>query len=178
MAERRVVNGQSLGPLQLYVFGEPRQGIVKIGVSGHPAGRLKLLKGGSDRTLCPEGIDRSKLVLLHQQPGGRRLELRLHRQFASRRVIGEWFDLGPVAASLVRSAAADTGPEVREPTAWKRRRRSPLIVDHRAAAARLAAEFASQIPERRRPAPPASAPTPVSAPVPVCAPRLLVYRLP
>lgn len=178
MAERRVVNGQRLGPLHLYVIGEPEQGIVKIGLSGHPAGRLKGLRTGVDRTLCPNGINRSRLVVLYQQPGSRRLELALHRRFGSRRVIGEWFNLGPVAASLVRSAPADTSPEVREPAAWKPRHRSSRIIDHRAAAARLAGEFAAAVPERRRPAPPAPAPAPGSTPVPVCAPRVLVYRLP
>ncbi len=146
MAERRVVGGQTLGPLHLYVIGERRQGVVKIGLSAHPAGRLKNLQSGTDRTLCPKGINRSQLVLLHQQPGSRRLELALHRRFGSRRIVGEWFDLGPVAASLVRSAAADSAPEVREPAAWKRRRRSPLIIDHRAAAVRLAAEFGLELP--------------------------------
>lgn len=170
MAERRIVNGQRLGPMCLYVIGLPQQGVVKIGMSAHPAGRLRLLQGGRDGTLCPEWIDRSALVVLHQQPGSRRLELKLHRRFGSRRVIGEWFDLGPVAASLVRSAAADPAQGVVEPAAWKPRRRSSRIVDHRAAADRLAAEFGVTLPERKTRA------SFVTGPVPVCAPRLLVYR--
>lgn len=91
----------------LYVIGVPGCPIVKIGISDCPSARVRALRLVSDVTLAPASVDRAALVVLHQQSGGRALERALHRRFASRHVVGEWFDLGVLAVPLVRSAARD-----------------------------------------------------------------------
>lgn len=142
----------ALGPQMLYVFGPRDAGLVKIGISGCPSKRLEDLQRGHDQTLCPPGIRRPTLVLLHQQPGGRRLELRLHRRFAHRRVHGEWFDLGPLAVSLIRSACREPGETAAasaDAIGWKPRRGSSRVIDHRLAAERLAFEFGVELHKRR-----------------------------
>lgn len=165
-------DGQQLGPQLLYVIGVPGASLVKIGIAASPAVRLEDLRRGADRTLCPEGIDRTALAVLYQQPGGRRLELALHRRFAARRVLGEWFDLGPLAVSLIRSAIREpreAQARAEDVAGWKPRRRSPRVIDHKAAAAKLAAEFAVNLPERRP-----AGPDVVRIPVRLCNPRRLV----
>lgn len=87
----------------LYVIGAPSSPLVKIGVSDCPRLRLRDLRQATDTTLAPSALNRGALILLHQEPGGRAQELALHRYFAHRRVIGEWFDLGPVAVPLIKS---------------------------------------------------------------------------
>lgn len=91
----------------LYVIGAPGRSLVKIGIADCPTLRLASLQKAYDPTLMPHDVDRAALRVLHQEPGGRDLELGLHRCFAARRLSGEWFDLGPLAVSLVRSAARD-----------------------------------------------------------------------
>lgn len=93
----------------LYVVGVPDCPIVKIGIADCPSARVRAFRLVSDLTVLPAAMEihRADLVVLHQEPGGRRLERALHRRFASRRVAGEWFDLGVVAVPLVRSAARE-----------------------------------------------------------------------
>jgi hypothetical protein len=90
---------------QLYVIGDPGSTVVKIGVALRPEARLRALR--VDQTLRPAYVDAAKLTLLHHELGDRRLEAELHYRFASRRVVGEWFDLGVLAIPLVKSAIRD-----------------------------------------------------------------------
>jgi hypothetical protein len=76
---------------------------VKIGIADCPRLRIASLRWRYDDTLIPADVDRSTIQVLYQQSGGRRLELALHRRLRHRRVIGEWFDLGPIALPLIKS---------------------------------------------------------------------------
>jgi hypothetical protein len=87
----------------LYLIGSRGHDVIKIGISDCPSSRIQDLSRQSDRTLIPGCVDRSTIQVLHQEPGGRRLELALHRHFRGRQVLGEWYDLGPVGVPLVKS---------------------------------------------------------------------------
>jgi len=87
----------------LYVAGTPGHYLVKIGIADCPRLRIETLRRNSDETLIPHDVDRSMIQVLYQQRGGRRLELALHRRLRHRRVLGEWFDLGPIAVPLIKS---------------------------------------------------------------------------
>jgi hypothetical protein len=130
----------------LYLIGIPGNSMVKIGISDNPTARLRGLARAGEGTLVPCSIDRGALMLLHQEPGGRRLELALHRYFAHRRVLGEWFDLGPVAVPLIcavvremKRARAELGyelvrprlmgPELMVPVARKAKELPPVVIE-------------------------------------------------
>jgi hypothetical protein len=66
-----------------YLIRAESSGAVKIGVAVDPAKRLGSLQIGSPEPLSLIGVI----------PGGRPQELRLHEQFADRRIRGEWFRL-------------------------------------------------------------------------------------
>jgi hypothetical protein len=68
----------------IYVIGEQRHGVVKIGKSDDPMARLRDLQIANPR----------QLHLLVALPGDRAAELLYHKHFASKRVQGEWFDFG------------------------------------------------------------------------------------
>lgn len=65
----------------VYFIENTRTGLIKIGHSNNPAGRLDDLRTGSS----------DPLKLLGSMPGGRAEEQRLHYRFKTQRVIGEWF---------------------------------------------------------------------------------------
>lgn len=121
----------------IYVIGERRSGVVKIGLSDNPTARLADLQTAHPRPL----------QLLMTLPGGWRDEQALHDAFADRRLSGEWFDFGEAnALSAVIEATADEPlPEVSRPTPARRHRsdgggrRSPRRADWRDPAATLAA---------------------------------------
>lgn len=69
----------------VYYFGNPTTRAVKIGTTMRLAGRMRDLSLESG----------TQLVLLATEPGGRRTELRRHRQFGRLRLIGEWFRKDP-----------------------------------------------------------------------------------
>jgi hypothetical protein len=103
----------------IYVIGERRTGIVKIGTNVNPFARLKELQAGNPRPL-------DVLVTL---PGDRRDEAALHRAFADLCVGGEWFDFGEDDAVLaVVKAASERAPADRRPAAHSgtRARRASL----------------------------------------------------
>lgn len=97
----RVRPGESL-TRSLYVAGVPGNPVVKIGISDCPTRRIIRMRVATDGTIVPPVVDRSLIEVLYQQPGGRPLERALHRHFASRRVAGEWFDLGPLAVHMIK----------------------------------------------------------------------------
>lgn len=66
---------------------------VKIGWSKQVATRIAQLQTGSP----------SPIRLLATTPGGRGLERRLHEQFASARVNGEWFELTPALREYIEA---------------------------------------------------------------------------
>jgi hypothetical protein len=79
------VTGQEEFLDHLYVIGEGNtSGIVKIGRSSNPATRLGGVQTGNPRKV--------QLLLVIPQAGQH--EDALHRKFVSRRIGGEWFDLG------------------------------------------------------------------------------------
>lgn len=63
---------------------------IKVGIARDPRSRLRGLQTGNPRLLR----------LLYVIPGGAAMERALHRQLASCRLIGEWFDGEPVADFL------------------------------------------------------------------------------
>jgi len=72
----------SKGSSYVYFIHAPAVGLVKIGLAGHPMGRLTALQIGSP-------VD---LYLVRAIEGGMELEQEFHRAFADRRVRGEWFE--------------------------------------------------------------------------------------
>lgn len=79
---------------------------MKIGRSINPERRVRTL--GS--TKAPEGIDIAAGELLGMIPGGCNVESEMHRRFARHRLVGEWFDLGPIRseiADLIEQSAVD-----------------------------------------------------------------------
>jgi hypothetical protein len=87
-------------PSLVYVIGSDRLGYVKIGHSANPEARLADLQVGNPLPLR----------ILAVLGGGRELEKLLHDNFATHRVVGEWFDFGGVDPALaVASAAALLG---------------------------------------------------------------------
>lgn len=92
----------------IYVMGESRTGIVKIGYSVEPMKRLKEVQAGNHR----------QLQVLMTLPGDRRAERKLHERLADLCVGGEWFDFGTEdALSLVLDAASMPEPTDRPPAA-------------------------------------------------------------
>jgi len=148
----------------LYVIGEPGSPIVKIGIAEQPSKRLQDLRNPRNLTICPPGVNRRKLTVLYKRLGGRPLERALHTKFWSRRVLGEWFDLGPVAASLIRSTAHDLFP-VDESSAI------PPPVEE------LPALLDPMLRWRKRSRDMVKGRWFYPRPVPLCSPRLLVYKL-
>lgn len=69
-------------PLMLYIMFNSRNGLYKIGYSNDPTKREKTLQSQE-----PE------VELLGAWHGGKKLEYELHKQYASKRVRGEWFNL-------------------------------------------------------------------------------------
>lgn len=149
----------------LYVIGEPGASIVKIGISERPSERLRSLRNPRDRTICPPGVNRRKLTMLYKRLGGRPLERALHTKFWRRRVVGEWFDLGPVAASLIRSTAHDLFP-IDESSVI------PPPVEE------LPASLDPMLRWRKRYRDMVKGRWFYPCPVPLCSPRLLVYQEP
>jgi T5orf172 domain len=87
----------------LYVAGVPGCPVVKIGRSMSPAQRVaELRKPGY--ALTPSGVDREAIALLAHWRGNAPVERWIHRQFTNRRVVGEWFDLGPDPVATVEQA--------------------------------------------------------------------------
>lgn len=83
----------------VYVIGTPLSPLVKIGRSVHPERRLRELQGNS---VLP-------LQLLWSTPGGNQMERGLHQHFASKRGVGEWFNLGFEEAAKIVSEAVGIG---------------------------------------------------------------------
>ncbi len=69
-------------------------GPIKIGISNDPLGRLAQLQTGHP----------GALVILAVVPGGRQLELDLHKKFAKHRIHGEWFSPTPELLEIVGNA--------------------------------------------------------------------------
>lgn len=67
----------------LYVLGDKKRGVCKIGISSNPDKRLKQVQTGYPFTLT---IWRSVYI-----PNARTWELRLHKEFDKYRLDGEWF---------------------------------------------------------------------------------------
>jgi hypothetical protein len=82
----------------VYVAGA-ESGPVKIGFSTNVEKRIAELRYPGDTTQAPAEVDRSALKLLFFAEGDRDVERFLHYEFRSRRVLGEWFDLGPPSAA-------------------------------------------------------------------------------
>ncbi|WP_097982832.1 GIY-YIG nuclease family protein [Streptomyces sp. f150] len=77
----------------VYVIGDSRSGVVKIGTTSNLQRRLSGLQTGSAY----------ELRVLWSFGGGAELEAHLHRRFADRQMVGEWFDFGdsdPVEAVM------------------------------------------------------------------------------
>lgn len=68
----------------LYVIGNPKHRIAKIGITTNLPARLRTIQTGHP----------FRLEVLWSCPGGRRLESWLHEGLAARRLTGEWFDFG------------------------------------------------------------------------------------
>jgi hypothetical protein len=78
------------------------EGFIKIGYSIAPRKRLSQIRGG-DATRCPEGINRSSIVLVQTEPGGRQRERQLHQQFKHLHHWGEWFTEAPELTEYIES---------------------------------------------------------------------------
>lgn len=77
----------------VYVIGDSRNGVVKVGTTSNLIKRLSALQTGSAY----------QLRVLWSYGGGVELEAHLHERFADKRMQGEWFDFGepdPVAAVM------------------------------------------------------------------------------
>jgi hypothetical protein len=84
------------GSAYIYVIAVPYAEAVKIGWTIDVDARLSTLQSGSPLPL---------LVLWQRLvPHAQTVEARLHRRFHTKRVRGEWFDLGPDAARMVSDA--------------------------------------------------------------------------
>ena len=68
----------------VYVIGDGRSSVVKIGTTSNLKGRLRNLQTASAY----------ELQVLWSCGGGAALEAHLHSDFADRQMIGEWFDFG------------------------------------------------------------------------------------
>lgn len=111
----------------LYVIGEQRTGVVKIGTAVNPYARLREIQAGNPRPL----------QVLVSLPGDRIDEIGLHQAFADRCVGGEWFDFGDDDAVVaVVTASADRAMAERRPAAMvepKARRSKRMFRDPHAA---------------------------------------------
>jgi hypothetical protein len=87
----------------VYVIGTPGLQAVKIGWTVNVSGRLKALQTGSPFPLMA--------LWQHLLPDAPTVEANLHQQFRAYRVRGEWFDLGPDAARIVRDACRRLVPD-------------------------------------------------------------------
>lgn len=76
----------------VYFIGDSSAGTIKIGYSKNLAQRLSQLQTATT----------NELQLLGSLVGGSRLERRLHEQFSSLRVRGEWFRPGPELIQYLR----------------------------------------------------------------------------
>lgn len=101
----------------LYVIGIDGDRPVKVGIAVNVPDRLRHLQTGNPR----------RLHVLAQFPGYRALEELVHGHFASRRMIGEWFDFG------------DLDPVAEVSTFVQRVRTSPSVVAEELAASRTGA---------------------------------------
>jgi len=92
----------------IYVIGAPGVQAVKVGYATDLSGRLSALQTGSPLPLS--------ILWRKRVPAAPAVEAALHRRFSSKRVRGEWFDLGPDAARMVSEAceeiAADLPPDI------------------------------------------------------------------
>lgn len=68
----------------VYVIGQPRASVVKIGVTSNLRSRLRGIQTGSPVPLS----------VLWWHPAGYELETKLHERFRRLRLEGEWFDFG------------------------------------------------------------------------------------
>ncbi len=93
----------------VYVIGDPTSnGPVKIGVTTDPPARLAAIRSGRG-AIVPNNVRLAALQILAQHPGDRLLERDLHRHYANRRLVGEWFDLHPASAEeFVHAYRSDT----------------------------------------------------------------------
>ena len=88
----------------VYLIAHHERRRVKIGHSHNPLRRLKQVQNG-----CPDCLS-----LVDYVPGGRALETAFHRQFADRRVMGEWFrdDDHLITQSFTRMAYSERMADV------------------------------------------------------------------
>ena len=75
---------------------------IKIGYSVDPHRRLVQIRGG-DSTKCPDGLDRSEMVLVQTEAGGRGREYELHQQFKHLHHWGGWFTEAPELTEYIES---------------------------------------------------------------------------
>lgn len=130
----------------IYVIGEHRQGVVKIGRSADPLDRLANLQTSSP----------TRLVLLACFDGDQLEERALHALFADRRLSGEWFDFSDgdavvvVAQALAEplASSADDAPRVARVRARRAAQRGPASDPPRTGAAVRAAFRAAGDPDR------------------------------
>lgn len=80
---------------------------IKIGYSVNPRTRLNQIRNG-DATKCPDDIDRTQIVLVQTEPGGREREAALHKQFKHLHHWGEWFTEAPELTEYI-SALTNKG---------------------------------------------------------------------
>ena len=112
----------------VYVVEDRKSKAVKIGIAKNPDGRLASLQVGNPRPLriyqCYETISSDR---------ARDIEILAHKALASRRLVGEWFDVCPDAAcdTIVRVARNKTpcrvSPGYPEPAAGQMPLVSPLV---------------------------------------------------
>ena len=80
---------------KVYFIAADRSGLVKIGVAGDPAARLRQIAG-----MSPEPL-RIAMVI----DGGEAKEKEMHREFSEHRSHGEWFHMQGTVLDFLRSAA-------------------------------------------------------------------------
>lgn len=73
-----------------------KDGPIKIGVSGHPLARVADIQGGNPETV----------TLLATIVGSALDERRIHRQFESTRIRGEWFAASPELIAFIAALAS------------------------------------------------------------------------
>ena len=86
----------------IYVIGAPCVQAVKIGRAADVEARLNGLQTGSPFPLS--------VLWQRRVPNAKATEDALHKRFRDQRVRGEWFDLGPDAARIVREACSAAAP--------------------------------------------------------------------
>ncbi|MFI6491248.1 GIY-YIG nuclease family protein [Streptomyces sp. NPDC050564] len=93
----------------VYVIGTPGVNVVKIGTTNQPDRRLRDIQRMSPLPLA----------ILWSHPGGRELEMNLHKHFKNLRSHGEWFEFHADPVRLVRWAVEDQ-PWLRPKVSLKR----------------------------------------------------------